>query len=557
MSILIANLGTSDLAVQIEGYYFPIQFNRDEPNIILPPPGSNEEALWNQREAFIQEFLCEELKLEKSTSFRDLTQKILQQYKENPDYWHQRLRPGRIWGVITTAYQKFQVKEIYCFVTNQPPEEVQGYRTDTINLFEILKIWLEKEMPDITLHLQEIKLKAIDQDALFNYYYEFFSKVSPKVDKIFISIKGGTGQMQTALRIQSLATMVEFQANLEPELNIIKVLNGEASSCKLNAYWQYIRSQKYQAIIKLLQRWDFDGSIQLLQDFQRYLDTLIKENITDDGVSNNSVKIKQIIAALNIAVDCFNLDNVKASQDLKKPQSEAFRKELFQLIADNNYDRLLNLYTQCRIYWKLNQIANFLARLASFNEETLHYLIPELGGLKYFHKTKYSDNWDLKKDRVEPDLWKHFEDKEGRKCNDRYPYRLPGRFSKLNFVNALIQYRDNSKEKIAWQKISESLNKLNYWVEKRNQIIHSAKGVSLESMDKSLRTDRKNSYPDESFAGSACLPNEILAEMTNISNQTSQMLKQGGNKFVGLNQPYYIYSEICDWVVHQLIEDGL
>ncbi|MUG95449.1 hypothetical protein F7734_25035 [Scytonema sp. UIC 10036] len=546
---------TSDLSVKIEGYYFPINFDRYEPNIILPPSGSNEEALWNQREAFVQEFLCEELKLDKFASFRDLTQEIFKAYEQNPDFWHQRLRPGRIWGIITTAIEKFQVTEVYCFVTDQSEEEKSGRLKDTIYLFNILQKWLKKEIPDLTLHSEIIKTKAVEQDALFNLYYKFFSRVSPGQNKILISIKGGTGQMQTALRIQAMASMVEFQANLEPELNIIKVLNGEPSSCKLNAYWQYIRSQKYQAINKLLQRWDFDGSIQLLQDWQRYLQILIQENIADSNVNNSQVKIEQIIAALEIAVDCFNLDNFKASQDLKRPESHPFRKLLFNLVADNNYDRLLNLYTQCRIYWELNQIANFLSRLASFCEETLHDLIQGLEGLQYFDKVNYPDDWFLNKSKVETDLWKQFEKNEGSKCNNKFPYRLPGRFSKRNFVNALIQYRGNLKEKTAWQKITESLTKLDYWIEKRNEIVHSAKGVSLESMQKSLARDKKNLNKDEQFASVACEPDEILVEITNISNQTSWMLNQPKNKFVGLNNTsYYIYSDIRDWVVSQLIE---
>ncbi|NJM23038.1 MAG: hypothetical protein HC907_32345 [Richelia sp. SM1_7_0] len=554
MAILITNLGTSDLAVKIDGYYFPIRFNRNEPNIILPPEASNEAALWNQRESYIEEFLCEELKLDKTASFRDLTKKILEEYEQNPEHWHRRLHPVRIGGVITTAQDKYQVQEVYCFVTNQSPEEEQGYKTDSIHLFQILQKWFAKEIPTLKLKPIMIDFKAIDQDALFNYYYEFFNEVSQGQDKILINIKGGTGQMQNALQIQAMASMVEFQANLEPELNIAKLLHGEPSPCKINAYWQYIRSQKYLAVKQLLQRWDFDGSIQLLESWQSYLETLIKENIANkSAIAENDFKIKQIIQALNIAVDCFNLDNIKASRDLKKPENNPLRKEtsLFQLVADDNYDRLLNLYTQCRIYWELNQIANFLARLASFGEETLHYLVQELAGLQYFDKERHPDNWDLDQNRVEPELWSLFENEEGTKCNDKNPYRLPGRFSKRNFVNSLIRYRSNSHEKTAWQKITESLDKLDYWIEKRNQIVHSAKGVSQESMQKSLNSDKNNN--NSKSATKACSPQEIIKEITHISKQTSQIVKKPQSQFIGINNtPLYIYSDIRDWVVSNL-----
>ncbi|PMB23306.1 hypothetical protein CEN45_10715, partial [Fischerella thermalis CCMEE 5198] len=400
MSILIANIGTSDLAVKIEDYYFPIKFDRNEPNIKLPPANSNEAALWTQRESFIQEFLCDELKLNNNASFRDLTHKILENYQQNTEQWHSRLRPGRIWGIVKTAQEKFHVKHVYYFVTDQPPSEVYGYPTDTINLAKILNIWLKREILDlqITPIIIPQNIKPVEQDALFNYYYEQLQKISQGQDKILISLKGGTPQMQIALRIQVMALSVDFQAYLEPELDITKVLAGEPSLCKLNAYWLYIRGQKYQAINQILQRWDFDGSIQLMRSYQEYLQSLIQENVIDASTVNDDL-IEQVIIALNVAVDCFNLDNFKASQDLKKAENKYLRQSsnLHKLICDHNYDRLLNIYTQCRIFWQLNQIAHFLSRLASFGEEVLHDIIKELGGLKYFDKIKYPDDWYVDK----------------------------------------------------------------------------------------------------------------------------------------------------------------
>lgn len=561
MSILVANLGTSDLAVKIDGNYFPIDFKRLEPNIILPAAGSNEEASWQQREDFIKVFLCNELKLTKEATFRDITEKILEGYEQNPDYWHKRLIPGRIWGVITTAKGRFAVDKVYCFVTDQAPTEVKGYPTDTINLFHILKKWVEYEEPTLTLIPKIIpqNLKPVILDELFEYYYNFFNEVSLEQDKVLISIKGGTGQMQTALQMQAIASMVEFQANLDPELDICKVLHGQPSSCQINAYWKYIRSQRYITIKKLLQRWDFEGSIQLLKDWQQYLRNLQQENIKDSGaISNNDKTIQQVIVALTIAVDCFNLDNTKASDDLSKPINTQLRQEsnLVKLIGNNSYDRRLNLYTQCRIYWELNQIANFLARLASFCEETLHFLIEKLEGLVYFKKNQYSDHWDVLKIKVKPNIWQQFKINEDKYFNDdskKDYYRLSNRSNKHNFVDALIKDREKAQEKAAWKKITASLERLEYWIEKRNKIVHAAKGVSLETMKKSLEEDRKDG---QKSALKACQPEFILAEITNISNQTSYLINKSSSKYVGFNDtPYYIYSDIRDWVISQLTTD--
>lgn len=558
MSILIANVGTSDLAVKIEDYYFPVQFERNEPNIKLPPANSNEAALWSQRQAFIQEFLCDELGLKNNASFRDLTHKILENYQQNPDYWHSRLRPGRIWGTIKTAQEKFHVKRVYYFVTDQPPTEVDGYPRDTVNLAKILNIWLQREILDlqITPIIIPQHIKAVDQDALFNYYYEQLHKISQGEDKILISLKGGTPQMQIALRIQVMALSVDFQAYLEPELDIIKVLAGEPSPCKLNAYWLYIRGQKYQAVNQILQRWDFDGSIQLMRSFQEYLQSLVQENVIDASAINDSL-IEQVITALNVAVDCLNLDNIKASQDLKKIDNKYLRQSsnLHKLVCDDNYDRLLNIYTQCRIYWQLNQIAHFLSRLASFGEESLHEIIKSTGGLKYFDKANYPDDWYVDKNQVESQLWQDFERVEGKKCNRELPYRLPGRFSKRKFIDALINFRKNTIEKTVWEKITTSLDRLDYWIDKRNQIIHSSQGVSLESMQRILEKDKR--YHRNKFASQACLPTEILVEITNISQQTARIFNKPVSHYVGLNSPYYIYSDVRDWVLTQLTQDGL
>jgi len=38
MAILIANIGTSDLAVKIEEYFIPVGFDRSEPNINIDDP---------------------------------------------------------------------------------------------------------------------------------------------------------------------------------------------------------------------------------------------------------------------------------------------------------------------------------------------------------------------------------------------------------------------------------------------------------------------------------------------------------------------------------------
>ncbi len=63
MAILIANIGTSDLAIKIDDYYFPVGFDRNEPNLDKSGLTDDESAAWERdfRQSFIENQLCSEL----------------------------------------------------------------------------------------------------------------------------------------------------------------------------------------------------------------------------------------------------------------------------------------------------------------------------------------------------------------------------------------------------------------------------------------------------------------------------------------------------------------
>ncbi|MEG3861094.1 hypothetical protein [Microcoleus sp. herbarium12] len=288
-AILIANIGTSDIAVKIDDYYIPVGFDRTEPNLNESGLTEDEAIVWDAqfRQSYIIKDLCPELEVtvtknnQQSFSFRELTQKLLAAYeKDETGTWHDRIRPGRIWGVLKTATQdpKFQVKQAYIFVTDQPEfildsksgeqkPNKQGYPSDSIHLFSILKKWFEREMPDLELICKVIpqNISAVDRDELLNYYYQFFFQHIRSEQTILIGIKGGTPQMQLALTMQAIASSVTNQLFINPQLSPKNILRGQASECDFTSYWRYMRSQKYQdAKIILESRWDFRGAISIL-----------------------------------------------------------------------------------------------------------------------------------------------------------------------------------------------------------------------------------------------------------------------------------------------------
>ncbi len=574
MAILIANIGTSDLAVKIDDYYIPVGFDRHEPNLDESGLTDDEKTIWERelRQSFIISDLCPKLGVpvkenkngQKSFSFRELTHKLLEAY-ERDENWHDRIRPGRIWGVLKTAHQdpNFQVQKAYLFVTDQPELIVDqksgkekpnpGYPSDSIHLFSILKKWFEREMPNLKLIDKVIPkdIAAVDRDELLNYYYKFLVTEINSEPELLIGIKGGTPQMQNALQIQAISAATQNQLFLNPVLSIRKVLAGESSECQLTSYWRFMRSQKYQTVQQLLKRWDFDGAIQILKQWQETLSFLSKAGIQGENISDSQKLIESTNKTLEIALGYLNLDSKPITRDI-----------LDKFPGLRNYDRLLNLYTQCRIFWQLNQVATFLSRLGSFCEETLHELIEKLSPEQYFDQKWYFNNQDLPSQ-----LWEIFYNTEVREFPEtrlrtwdfeRRNYQLQGRLSKRNFVDALIQYRGETDENEAWKAILVSLKKLDYWIEKRNELIHSAKGVSKETMAVALQADRQsNNTRVKNLANLACEHDQILEEMTNISSQTYKLLNKPPNEFVGLDAHYYIYSEVKDWVINTLLNEGL
>lgn len=579
MTILIANIGTSDLAIQIpiecENYYLPIDYLSNEPNIgeqtaKLP---SKLKELWEKQRSYIETILYPDLGFPvgvKQTS-RKLTQVVVEKYRDNPGEWHPRIKPVRIGGAIQKAISLGATKG-YIFVTNQvTPQKPEGHEKDTIYLYDILVRWLElqnlafkleKKIIDSTIEANKLEpllsdyeqhLKAIAAAEKLNLLPD---ETGAKNNFALISIKGGTGKMATALQIKTIDSNFKNLLFIEPELNLEKILKGELSDCKLTLYWRHLRSQKYDTVRQLLSRWDFDGAILILNNWQNTLNLLPAGIVDKDDIEKSQAAIKSAITALNLGLSFLNLDRADTQKILNSNPAIIGLADLEQ-----NYEAWLNLYVQCRIYWELNQVANFLARLSSFWEELLNYLIITLDGRQYF--VGDINDWQLQKNLVEPELWDPFYRQETKKNPefkewnfDNNPYLLRNRFSKYRLVKNLVDVR--GKDSKIWEGIKESLMILDYWVQKRNKMIHLAKGVSQQTMSEMLKSDRLSADKQvRQEAMKACNPEEILQVMSEICSGTFELLGLGKPSFVGYGSttPYYIYSDIIVWVLDRLERD--
>lgn len=723
MGILIANIGTSDLAIKInvngQEYYAPID-PLSEPNQDTDELTPEESVIWKTPQQYFQSTgLYAELGFEADKipvpTYRELTEKLLEKYQENFDYWHSRIHAPRIWGVIKQALA-LGINQGYIFVTDQKSEEMpEGHFKDTVFMYEILNLWFAKEQPDFELIYNPIppEYKANKLDDLLQYYHNFFIELSfkkekqqqqqryPKLDEILsgkiaafdvqnqglfievngglrgyininniselvispqelrsifklgdviwvkvinsdidklrfsskeleetpgeitqnhqliynrisqeikantqlitqsqadeemllISAKGGTTQMKIALQLQGISVSAVIKILfVNPKLSHRGVLQGIPSDCEIESYWRYMWTQKYQAIKILVERWDYDGALQILKNWQDYLNFLIQQGIVGkEDIERSNDVIKVVLQVLDFARACFNLD-FQTAKEISNPQintvitNSEFSTDIFPKLqeAADKYGvyqhRLLSIYTQNRIYWQLDQVASFLAHLASFGEEVLHGLILKWEGKASYWLFKDQEKKKLRKATSEaeiksgfiidikqiqlsrPSVWNKvvslqssFNPKFGSKTRDRES--LTNRFIKRYFVQALVEYRNNPQEIEEWQLIMKSLQQLDFWIEQRNKLIHTATGYS-----KPLMVDLFNEYsPDENSNISApCHPDEILGVMEAIlKNKLVDLKTIYRNMFVGNEAEYYIYTLVNNWVVNTLVNDGM
>jgi hypothetical protein len=367
-------------------------------------------------------------------------------------------------------------------------------------------------MPDLELIYQVIpkQIPAIERDELLNYYYQFFFQNIRSEQTLLIAIKGGTPQMQLALTMQAIASSVTKQLFINPHLSVKNILNGQASKCDFTSYWRYMRSQKYQDVKIILEsRWDFRGAISILD---RWLATLkfLNPYIDDPKLSASNELLSRIVKTLEIGDYCLNLDIQTARDFLQKNPhlTSKLSKKLVEQVS--SYDSLLNLYSQCCIYYNLDQIANFLSRMSSFYEGVLEQTVKKL--------------------RIERN----------------FPY-LKGRFDKRDFIEEKIGTRNKASEVKAWSEILLLLKSLDYWCTHRNQLIHHGKGMSKERM-KLLYPQAKLDNPD------TCPPDRIIENMAKIIGSNLGLVKpEYLHKFVSDTTPHYIYSEVKDWAIAKLL----
>lgn len=524
MAILVANIGTSDIAVKVGDYYLPIDFNRREPNLLEPDPTAPEGQAWRKRESLLSKVFEEELCLppidkakhpRKKHPFREVCEALLGAYRKDPEAWHSRISISRIRGVIDSALAAesyLQSGEIsmtaYLIVTDQPKTEKSGYPTDSIYAFEIIKEWLSRQDPSfisggysgLRVKASKIHVSAVDEDLLYEHYYKLFQTFDCN-ESVYLSIKGGTPQMQQALKVQALASNTKAQIFLSPKPLVSKMLAGEPSECQRIAYWRYQQNQKYQTVQLLLERWDFEGATVLLEVWNRSLNSLV----TDDLPALNAyrTRVEQVVKGLQKAVAYLNLD----SEAVRTLMTDDCRLES----ATSQFSKAEDLYAQCKIYAELKHISHFLTRLGTFYEETQHRLIEKLDGTQYLDAQNKGSVVSVEAVKTKsPELFKLLEKSMGKRDRpeDVQFWGLGDRGKRIKYIKALIRHKYGMPSP-GQPLLFRPWQQLDFWYVERNSIMHSASGVNETRLAK-IYQERENSFQI------ACCYEDILPTMLSI-----------------------------------------
>lgn len=525
MTILFANLGTSDISVKIDGYYIPF-FDRQEPNIVKPELAELKK-IWDDRSHWISQYCEEELQISANEkfNFREVTKRLVEKYDQVSEVIH----INRILGVIQKSAEISKIVnpqqslKIYLFLTNQLPENP----LDTLYAYDIVEQYLQKYAEQyLNTHWElskiiippEISVAQFDEDKILNFYLETISKLHDGRELMLLNVKGGTPYMQRALLLQGLAMGLRQQVFIEPQFNVEKVLMGEPSECRLISYWRSQKQRELQTISKLLERWDFDGVRVILGDWRKNLKSLQTIDLPDSDKLSESLSIVDAMEReTQMALDCWQLDfgdaRIKAAgltNEAKKDQYLGLMGELSDSQLTPNQLLLFNLYAQSKISFKCNEIVRFIYGFSTFHEVAQLESIVKLSPVDSLREGDWGYNlmiehWsNSQKQSLKKKLSNSDKLSQEEIDNFRRFIPLKNRIIRSCVIRALTNQENQAVSTIQF------FDNLDFWYDKRNKLVHAGDGISQDRIVK-LHLER-----DEKEYTQACKYENIVLTMEKI-----------------------------------------
>ncbi len=377
--------------------------------------------------------------------------------------------------------------------------------------------------------------------------------------------------MQNALNLQTTALGIPRLLFIDPDptLLIKRTLQGQPPNCNLKSYWRYNRQQKYQTVEQLLTRYDFDGAINILEQWKQELEMLESHQLVElPMIQHSRQTVQDVIAIFKMADSCLNFD-VEAARIHLASCSGSLTENDYQLLSNlidgQKYETILNLYTQIMMYREFKQVSNVLTLLGSFYDVTLYRVIERTGGGQYLTRNEKLNLRKLQQDMGET-LYQQYK-------NNLYQLSKNGK-GKINTSSPMEQYIDiylthrqqnrQINEILEWNQteieVSEQvlksrknqvkglqglLNSLKYWVDQRHKLIHKGLGFSI---DRVKELDLERTEKDCSYKA---IP-EILELILN--HRLLQFKGYYRQDFVS-TQKYYIYSAVREAAIASFKND--
>jgi hypothetical protein len=248
-AILVATIGTRDLMFQVSsGSWYNMGDDRMRDGDII---GEQAEVL-------------SDLSLG-TTTYRDLTQFLLNRI----DIYRSRIKPVIIGKLIGDRAN--DLDKIYLIGTNQNLEVLEREK-DTLYACEIIKDWVEHyhQIPVEIIHLGTDGTNPAHFEQMFVWWRNTWrNRIETQPEQpIWLCLKGGVGQTSEAARIAGLSFYGERLLFFEFKQNS---LANQAGICSdyINPFLgtNYLWDRAQQQALKLLERYDYAGSLDLLKPY--------------------------------------------------------------------------------------------------------------------------------------------------------------------------------------------------------------------------------------------------------------------------------------------------
>lgn len=382
--------------------------------------------------------------------------------------------------VLRKIREMFDIKQIYLFCTEQNPP----HRQDTRFIAHIVKSVLcsRYDFDETSINLHAISKNPADYDEMLKLYRAEVDNIPESVDRVFVSVAGGTQQ-------QNFSAMLESVARFKAKATMIYTPRGSEDAVEYGVGYEIYKRMITQRVDILKEKKMYGVAAELAEEYG-ILDT--------NEIKMLQAKGHRLLFDFESSQMLFNEVKDKLPEHLEEIHSAI--DELEKLKSGDVCALIHELYKNMLVKWGQGAYVDFLGRLFRFEEGVYYYLIQKKFEIDISKTSKHAEFID--KVRSDNKLKKYL---EGIWYNG----------GKLNFeVNRPFLYFVTSFYRKEFGLVTRVFNKVNYYEDKdgknkegdsqeplgrmRNKSItaHGFKGVSHDLIDRNYKGGCKKLFKD-------------------------------------------------------------